>query len=192
MKSGSNSGPDPYVDLEPRPLPSTGVNRLHRYYGPLRLPRRPGLSLAGIRLGHAPTAWGLPCCVDLRVPTCRRHYPGGTTVRMRRSLKTVTAAFPVSVPGRLPHQKFRGLHGVHSRYGLLARGAACATLCIRSFGSIVTSTAVPIATGWNDSCRVGIAPTEDRHLCTAHTDTIFLHFSFLLSPLTSMVMVFVV
>ena len=30
------------------------------------------------------------------------------------------------------------------------------------------STTAPIATGWNDSCRVGIAPTEDRRLCTAH------------------------
>jgi hypothetical protein len=83
----------------------------------------------------------------------------------------VTAAFPVSVPGRLPHQTFRGLLGVHSRYGLPARGVAYATLSIRSFGSIVTSTAAPIATGWNDSCRVGLAPTEDRHLSTAHTDT---------------------
>jgi hypothetical protein len=46
-----------------------------------------------------------------------------------------------------------------------------AALSIRSFGSIVTSTTVPIATGWSDSCRVGIAPTEDRRLCTAHTDT---------------------
>jgi hypothetical protein len=46
-----------------------------------------------------------------------------------------------------------------------------AALCIRGFGRIVTFPAAPIATGWSDSCRVGIAPTEDRHLCTAHTDT---------------------
>ena len=38
------------VDLELRPLPSTGVTRCQRYYGPLRHPRQPGLSLAGIRL----------------------------------------------------------------------------------------------------------------------------------------------
>jgi len=43
-----------------------------------------------------------------------------------------------------------------------------ATLSIGGFGSIVTSTAAPIATGWSESYRVGIAPTEDRHLCTAH------------------------
>ena len=36
--------------LEPRPLPSTGITRLPRYYGPVRLPMRPGLSLTGIRL----------------------------------------------------------------------------------------------------------------------------------------------
>ena len=28
--------------------------------------------------------------------------------------------------------------------------------------------AVPIATGWNDICRVGLAPTGTVHLCTAH------------------------
>jgi hypothetical protein len=35
-----------------------------------------------------------------------------------------TAAFPVSVAGRLPHDPFRGLLSVHSRYGLPARGIA--------------------------------------------------------------------
>ena len=34
------------------------------------------------------------------------------------------AAFPIASPGRLPHQLFRGLNGVHLRYGLHARGAA--------------------------------------------------------------------
>ena len=36
------------------------------------------------------------------------------------------------------------------------------------FSRFVTSTTVPIATGWNDPCRVGFAPTEVVHLCTAH------------------------
>ncbi len=45
------------VVLEPRPLPSTGVTRLHRYYGPLRLPRQPGLSLTGVRFG----SWRSTC-----------------------------------------------------------------------------------------------------------------------------------
>ncbi len=40
----------PQMGLELRPLPSTGVTRRQQYYGPLRHPRRPGLSLAGVRL----------------------------------------------------------------------------------------------------------------------------------------------
>ena len=38
------------VCLELRSLPSTGITRLQRYYEPLRHPRAPGLSLAGVRL----------------------------------------------------------------------------------------------------------------------------------------------
>src|SRR5580693_8252609 len=38
------------VCLELRPLPSAGVTRFPRYYEPLRHPRAPGLSLAGVRL----------------------------------------------------------------------------------------------------------------------------------------------
>ena len=34
------------------------------------------------------------------------------------------------------------------------------------FSRFVTSTTVPIATGWNDPCRVGFAPTEAAHLYT--------------------------
>jgi hypothetical protein len=62
----------------------------------------------------------------------------------------VTAAFPVFAAGRLPHSAFRGLLGVHSRYGLPARGVAKATLSIEGSGSFVTSTAAPIATGWSN------------------------------------------
>jgi len=54
------------------------------------------------------------------------------------------------------------------RYGLPARGVAKTTLSIEGFGDFVTSTAAPIATGWSESCRVGLPPTEDRRLVTAH------------------------
>ena len=79
---------------------------------------------------------------------------------------------------------FRGLLGVHVSYGLPARGAAFAALSIEGFGSFVTSTTAPIATGWSNSCRVGIAPTEDRHLCTAHkrTQLLFFPYSSLILP----------
>ena len=38
-------------------------------------------------------------------------------------------AFPASLPGRRPHRSFRGLLGVHSRYGLPDRSAAQGDLC---------------------------------------------------------------
>src|SRR5262249_43435708 len=38
------------VRLELRSRPSSGITRLHRYNGPLRLPRAPSLSLTGVRL----------------------------------------------------------------------------------------------------------------------------------------------
>src|SRR5438477_10975191 len=63
---------------------------------------------------------------DLPVQACCRHYPGGTTegaVSLPYK-KSVAAAFPIRLLGRLPHQVFRGLLGVHSRYGLPARGVA--------------------------------------------------------------------
>jgi hypothetical protein len=62
-----------------RPLPSTGVTRLPRYYGPVRHPVRPGLSLTGVRLKvmnlhHT----GFPVLRAIStLQTCRRHYPGG-------------------------------------------------------------------------------------------------------------------
>src|SRR5450631_3457059 len=58
------------VDLELRPLPSTGVTRLRRYYEPLRHPKRPGLSLAGVQLAVTRRRrWGFPCFMFL---LCRR------------------------------------------------------------------------------------------------------------------------
>ena len=85
--------------------------------------------------------------------------------------KPATAAFPIPLAGRLPHQLFRGLLGVHVSYGLPARGAASAALSTEGFGSFVSSTTAPIATGWSNSCRAGITPAEDRHLRTAHKGT---------------------
>ena len=147
------------VGLEPRPLPSTGVTRLRRYYGPLRNPRRPSLSLAGVWLrGSAPRRSGFPCCVDLRVPTCRRHYPGGP-LGSDRSWDGLFQPFPfIPSDGGLPypsarsapHWTFRGLLDVHACYGLSARRAAKRPVCLEGSDGFVASTAAPIATGWSD------------------------------------------
>jgi hypothetical protein len=65
--------------------------------------------------------------------------PVGSRVRVSRSLKEpVTAAFPIPLLGRLPHFPFRGLLGVHSRYGLLVRGIAK-----RSFPSEASAVKLP-------------------------------------------------
>src|SRR6202140_5446716 len=39
---------------------------------------------------------------------------------------------------------------------------------IEGFSHFVTSMTAPIASGWS-GCRVGLAPTGKRRLCTAHT-----------------------
>ena len=147
------------VDLELRPLPSTGVTRLRRYYGPLRHPRRPGLSLAGVRLRVTPLTAGVSrVALDLRVQACRRHYPGGplgsiargTAYSNRFPSRQRRRPSPCSVPGRRPHWTFRGLLNVHSRYGLPARRIAKRPVCLEGSDGFVTSTAAPIATGWSD------------------------------------------
>src|SRR5882757_1058715 len=49
----------------------------------------------------------------------------------------------------------------------LALSPICDTL-VEGFSHFVTSMTAPIASGWSD-CRVGLAPTGKRRLCTAHT-----------------------
>jgi hypothetical protein len=41
-------------------------------------------------------------------------------------------------------------------------------LYIEGFGRFVSSTTAPIATGWSESCRVGLPPTGESRLSTAH------------------------
>jgi hypothetical protein len=62
-------------------LPSPGITRLHRYNEPLRLPRAPGLSLAGIRLVIPDHASGSPVLRTLSLCACCRHYPGAAAGR---------------------------------------------------------------------------------------------------------------
>ena len=78
------------------------------------------------------------------------------------------AAFPVLWAGRLPHQPFRGLHSVRFRCSLRARQVTYVTLYTEGFGRFVSSTTAPIATGRNESCRVGLPPTGESRLSTAH------------------------
>src|SRR5208282_1141600 len=106
------------VRLELRPLPSAGITRLHRYYGPLRHPSAPGLSLTGLRLIILEHALGLPVLRTLSLCTCCRHYPGAADGPPRRSCTQPYQPSPLPRAGRPAHWLFRGLLGVHSRCGL--------------------------------------------------------------------------
>jgi hypothetical protein len=160
--------------LEVRPLPSAGVTRHRRYYGPVRLPQRPGLALAGCRLAGRPATVGdLPCCGRSPVPTCRRHYPGGI-VSEGGSLACDSRQRPSPSPCRVgSHIRcFEACSAFTRVTACLLAGPPMVTLSSGGFGGVVTSAAAPLATGWSDSCRVGLTPTQERHLSTAHKGTL--------------------
>ena len=133
------------VSLQLRPLSSIGVTRFHRYCEPLRHPKRPGLSLASCQLNPSPL--GLP--VLRLIPFAYMPSPIPRQIRRNSFARTLpsSAAFPRFSAGRLLHHPFRGLHGVHFRYGLHARQVAKATLYTRGSDDFITSTAALIATG---------------------------------------------
>src|SRR5215475_4821776 len=87
------------VGLELRPLPSPSITRLQRYYGPLRHPSAPGLSLAGVRLIIPDHALGFPVLRALSLCTCCRHYPGAAAGCIPRSSHPAVSAFPGSTAG---------------------------------------------------------------------------------------------
>ena len=85
---------------ELRPLPSTGITRLQRYYEPLRHPRAPGLSLAGFRLVVAPTTpWGFPCCVRFPCVHAAATTPAQRLGVPPRSFRPAVSAFPENPVG---------------------------------------------------------------------------------------------
>ena len=75
---------------------------------------------------------------------------------------------PIWQSGRPAHCPFRGLLGVHSRYGLHTRAVTVFRDTLsEGFSHFVASIAAPVASGWS-GCRVGFAPTGKRRLFTAH------------------------
>src|SRR5947209_16324506 len=157
---------------ELRPLPSTGITRLPRYYEPLRHPRAPGLSLAGFRLVVAPTTpWGFPCCVCFPCVHAVATTPAQRLGVLLRSFTQPYQPSPKGLSGRPAHRPFRGLLGVHSRYGLHTRAVTVYRDTLsEGFSHFVTSMTAPVASGCS-GCRVGLAPTGKRRLVTAHAKT---------------------
>jgi hypothetical protein len=100
--------------------------------------------------------------------TCCRHYPGAAAGRLFRSFTLPYQPSPITLSGRPAHCPFRGLLGVHSRYGLHTRAVTVfRDTLIEGFSHFVTSMTAPIASGWSGR-RVGLAPTGKRRLVTAH------------------------
>ena len=170
------------VCLESRPLPSTGITRLHRYYGPLRHPTRPEPSLAGARLKLAASPVGASrVAPDRHMHACCRHYPGRTAEVFGRycpckpgfrQYTSATPAFPALTPGRLLQTSCFG---------------ACSAFTHVTACMLAKSPKVTLYTGVlqplrylrdrsdcyrleRPSCRAGIAPADDRRLITAHAE----------------------
>ena len=164
------------VCLELRSLPSTGITQLQRYYEPLRLPRAPSLSLAGVRLAIPGHALGSPVLRSLSLCACCRHYPGTATGGLAWLIPPQSYQPSLIWPsGRPVHCPFRGLLGVHSRYGLHTRAVTVyRDPLTEGFSHFVTSMTAPVASGWS-GCRVGLAPTGKRRLSTAHAKSGLMH-----------------
>ena len=110
---------------------------------------------------------GSPVLLQFSLCTCRRHYPGEAAGCLSFSSPAVTA-FPMTPPGQPSHRCFRGLLNVHSHYSPHTRGVALTTLSIGGFRPVVAFPPAPTATGRNDPCREGLAPSQEPCLSTAH------------------------
>jgi hypothetical protein len=157
------------VCLELRSLPSTGITRLQRYYEPLRHPKAPGLSLTGFRLVLADHALGLPVLRALSLCTCCRHYPGAASGRTA----SLTSPSRISLPRKGRRVGLRIV--LFEACSAFTRVTACTLTpspirdaLSEGFSYFVASIAAPVASGWS-VCRVGLAPTGNRRLITAHT-----------------------
>ena len=118
--------------------------------------------------GHVPSLAGLPVL---------RRFP------LYIHAIAITPAGPLGILRSPPQQRrpspnfrrvgfritlFEACSAFTARYGLHTRQVTMMTFYTRGFDCFVSSAATPIATGWSDSCRVGISPTEEPRLFTAH------------------------
>src|ERR1700682_2680399 len=134
-------------------------------------PRRPARPSRASGWPSPATPWGLPCSYAFLVymlsPLPRRS---GWAHSFAHSSQPYQPS-PKGLSGRPAHRHFRGLLGVHSRYGLHTRAVTVYRYTLtRGFSHFVTSMTAPVASGWS-SCRVGLAPTGKRRLSTAHTQS---------------------
>ena len=142
-------------------VPGTaGVTPRRRYYGSLRYPRRPILSLTGIWLrGIAPHRLGFPCCVRspcTDMPSSLPRWPAGFLIARGPAY----SSFAIHPQRRRPSPLCCrvGVHICHfEACSTFTHVTACRLaaspkrrICLKGSDGFVTSTAAPIATGWSD------------------------------------------
>ncbi len=120
---------------------------------------------------RAPTGRASRVACRFPFPTCHRQYPGGTG-RAMSLVARPAAAFPVGPAGRLPHCAFRGLLGVHSRYGLQGRWLPDGAVSWSASAQVVTSLSRPRCYRLERPVTGRVShPLESTRLCTARGPT---------------------
>ena len=152
-----------------RPLPSAGITRLPRYYGPLRRPAGPACPSRGSGWRVPRHRQGFPCCHHPPLPCVPPPLP-------RRSQPVRVARFPAG--GSLPRYSGGSASAMpvsrpaRRSLRVAAHMVAKPPKAARSIEVLQPKSlpppAAPIATGWSDSCRAGFAPAEGQRLSTAH------------------------
>jgi hypothetical protein len=111
------------------------------------------------------TPWGFPCCVRFPCVHAVATTPAQRLGLLPRSFTQPCQSSPIWLSGRPAHRPFRGLLGVHSRYGLHTRAVTVFRDTLsEGFSHFVSSIAAPVASGWS-GCRVGLAPTGKAPPC---------------------------
>src|ERR1700675_2681666 len=134
-------------------------------------PRRPACPSRASGWSSLTTPWGLPCCVRFPCVHAVATTPAQRLGVLLRSFTQPYQPSPKGLSGRPAHRHFRGLLGVHSRYGLHTRAVTVyRDTLTEGFSHFVASMTAPVASGWS-GCRVGLTPTGKRRLSTAHTQS---------------------
>jgi hypothetical protein len=159
------------VRLQLRPLSSTGITRLHRYYKPLRHPRRPGLSLASSQLIQLQSPLGLP--VLPLVPFACMPSPLPRQLGRKLFARNLPPHRPSPSPRRVGTciMIFEACSAFTHVTACTLAESSSRPFYIGGFSSFVASTAAPIATGWNEPVPGWDShPLWTKRLCTAHAD----------------------
>ena len=153
-----------------RPLPSAGVTRLRRYYGPLRHPIRPGLALASCQLILiAITAGASRVAPDPLGLHAVATTPAGSMELIRSVLRHRLRPSPHYSWVSSCINRFEACSAFTRVTTYRLAESPYATLYTRGSGGFVASTAAPIATGWSDPVPGRVfPPAVDQRLFTAH------------------------